>query len=78
MEYYSAIKKNKIMPFAATWMDVEIIILSEVRQRKTNIMGYCSYVESKKKGTNELIYKTEIESQMQKTNLWLPGGREEG
>ena len=29
----------------------------------------------KKKGTNELIYKTEIESQMQKTNLWLPGGK---
>ena len=32
MEYYSAIKKNKIMPFAATWMDQEIIILSEVSQ----------------------------------------------
>ena len=32
MEYYSAIKKNKIMPFAATWMDIEIIILSEVSQ----------------------------------------------
>ena len=36
MEYYSAIKKSKIMPFATTWMDLEIIILNEVRQRKTN------------------------------------------
>ena len=32
MEYYSAIKKNKIMPFAPTWMDLEIITLSEVTQ----------------------------------------------
>ena len=36
MEYYSAIKKKKIMPLAAIWMDLEIIILSEVSQRKTN------------------------------------------
>ena len=34
MEYYSAIKKNKIMPFAATWMKLEIPILSEVSQKK--------------------------------------------
>ena len=32
MQYYSAIKKDEIMPFAATWMDLEIIILSEVSQ----------------------------------------------
>ena len=32
MDYYSAIKRNKIMAFAATWMDLEIIMLSEVRQ----------------------------------------------
>ena len=33
MEYYSAIK-NKIMPFATTWMDLEIIILREVSQKE--------------------------------------------
>ena len=32
MEYYLAIKKNEIMPFATTWMDLEVIILSEVSQ----------------------------------------------
>ena len=32
MEYYSALKKNEIMPFAARWVDLEIIILSEVSQ----------------------------------------------
>ena len=34
MEYYSVIKENEIMPFAATWMDLEIIILSEVKSEK--------------------------------------------
>ena len=32
LEYYSAIKKNEIMPFAAMWMDLVIIIVSEVSQ----------------------------------------------
>ena len=36
MERYSAIKEKEIMPFAVTWMDLEVIIVSEVR--KTNTM----------------------------------------
>ena len=38
MKYYSAIKQNEIMPFVATWMDPEIFILSEVSQRKRDII----------------------------------------
>ena len=34
MEYYSAIKKNDILPFGAIWMDLDIILLSEVSQRE--------------------------------------------
>ena len=34
VEYYSPIKKNKIMPFAATWMDLKIIILSQTEKDK--------------------------------------------
>ena len=38
-EYYSAIKKNEILPFAARWMDLEGIMLSEVSQMEKN--KYC-------------------------------------
>ena len=38
MEYFSAIKRNEIVPFVAKWMDLEIIILSEVDQTETNII----------------------------------------
>ena len=37
MEYYLAIKKNEILPFATTWMELEGIMLSEIGQRKTKI-----------------------------------------
>ena len=38
MEYYSAIKRNKIASFVEAWMDLETVIQSEVRKRKTNIV----------------------------------------
>ena len=62
------------MPFAATWMDLEIIVLSEVSQTEKDKNHMISLIRGiYKNGTNELIQKTETESQMQKTNLWLPG-----
>ena len=36
MKYYLAMKKNKILPFARAWMDLESIMLSEINQRKTH------------------------------------------
>ena len=48
MEYYSAIKKNEILPFATTWLDLEGFTLSETSQRKTNTALYYLNVESKK------------------------------
>ena len=46
MESYSAIKKNLIMPFEATWMDLDIIALREVSQIKKNTIWYHLYAES--------------------------------
>ena len=48
MECYSAITKNEIMPFAATWIELKIIIPSEDNQRKDNYVIYFTYTwESK-------------------------------
>ena len=41
VEHYSAIKKTEIMPLAATWMDLEIIILSEISQIEKD--KYCMF-----------------------------------
>ena len=47
MEYYSAIKINETLLFA-TWMNLEVIMLSEISQRKTNTVCYHLYLEDKK------------------------------
>ena len=60
MEYHSAIGKHKILPFAATWMDLEIVTLNEVSQTQKEY--HIAHMWNKKGGTNETIYKTVIES----------------
>ena len=62
MEYYSAIKKNEIMPFAATWVDLEITILSQT-ERERQILYDITYMWNLKYDTNELIDETETDSQ---------------
>ena len=64
MEYYSAIKKNEIMAFVATWMDLEIIKLSEVSwKEKDKIPHDITYMWNLKYSANEPIYKTETDTQ---------------
>ena len=56
MEYYSAINKDKIMPFAATWMALETLILSEVSQGKKRQIPYdITYLWNLKYGTDNPI-----------------------
>ena len=65
MEHYSTIKKNEILPFAATWMDLEIIILSQVR-RERQIQCHITYMWNLEHDKNEHIYNTETDSQTQR------------
>ena len=76
MEYYLVIKQNEIMPFAATQMQLEILILCEVKsERKRQIPYDISYMWNLKYGTDEPIYRTETDSQIWTADLWLPRGR---
>ena len=63
LEYYSTIKKNEVMLFVATWMDLEIIILSKSEGERQIKYHIITYMCSLKYNTNELIYKTETDSQ---------------
>ena len=70
MEYYSAIKKNDIMPFSATWIELETLILSEVSQKDINDI---TYMWSLKYGTNYLQNRnrlTDIESRPMVAKGW--------
>ena len=59
MEYYSAIKMNEILPFAAIWMDLEMILLSKISQTKNDKYHYITYMWNLNYDTNEHIYETQ-------------------
>ena len=65
IEYYSTIEKNEVLPFAATWMDLEGIMLSEINQTEKD--KYCIYhlhVEAKKIQQTSIYNKKETDSQI--------------
>ena len=74
MGYYSAIKKNEIISFAATWMDLEITVLSEIRK----IKYYIAYIWNLKKWY-KWIYRVEgltyLENELMVTRGETLGGR---
>ena len=78
MECDSATEKNEIMPFVATWVDLEMIILSEVSLTEGETSYDITYTRNLKYDTNKLIYEKGTDSQAQRTGLWLPreGARE--
>ena len=73
--YFSAIKKTENLPFAATWIDLENIMLSEISQTEKDKYHMISLICGiYKNDIKELIYKTETYTQALKTNLQLSKG----
>ena len=61
------------MPFAEAWIDLANVIYSEINQKENKVSYNIVYMWNlEKNGTNELICKEEKETQMQRTNLWIP------
>ena len=79
MEYYSAIKRNETGSFVETWMNLEAVIQSEVSQKEKNKYRILTHIRgTQKNGTDELVCRAEIETQMQRTNIWTPSGESSG
>ena len=77
MEHYSAIKENEIMSFAATWIDIEIIILSGISHRKTNIT--CYHLHNIKYNTNDILCnRNRIKDFENKCMVTKRGGGQDG
>ena len=66
---------EKKMPFAAIWIKLETIILGEVRHRKTNVVWYSLYMQSKIKDINQFIKKKQKWSQKYRKQTRLSGDK---
>ena len=62
-------KKDDIMPFAATWMDLEMIILSEASQTEKEVLHGITYMWNLNNNTKELVYRSNIVTNARKTFL---------
>ena len=62
VEYYSAIRRDEIMPFSATWVDLDIITLGEVSKKEKD-RYYIIYMQNLKYDTNDCYYRTETQTQ---------------
>ena len=75
MEYYSAIKKNKIIPFAPVWMEQEALILRDVKSDRERQIPYdITSIWNIIYATNEPICTKDKNSWTWSTDLWLRGG----
>lgn len=72
MEYYSAMKKNEILPFTITWMDLQSIVLSEITQAKEGKYHMVSYMLNLKNKINQHT------KQIWETNPRLPEENQSG
>ena len=70
--------KKERMPFAATWMDLEIIILSEVSQKEKDIYYMISLICGISNMTQINISTKQKQTHRHRGQLWLPRGRESG
>ena len=77
MEYYSAIKKNDIMPFATTWIKLETLKLSEISQKEKDKYDI-TYIWNLIYGTNEYIHRKETHGLGEQTWGCQGGGRGSG
>ena len=78
MEYYSAIKKNEIVPFTSMWMDLEFIILCEVRHRKDKFHMISLICGTVKTDTNELIKQKQTHRLREQTYGYQRGKEGQG